>query len=111
MLLLDTNWSHIWMVTLLGFGIVFLLLVVLIYILKLFGWIMQQPNKQQPAEPLEKPSTPTTTSTNNDQDIAAIALTLHLYYNNGLHDRPAPKLTFAKPQKTDWNNKLLMFNQ
>ena len=37
----NINWGHVWMVTILGFLMVVALLVVLIYILKLFGWIMQ----------------------------------------------------------------------
>ena len=41
MTLLATNWPHVWFVTLLGFALVLVLLVVLIYVLKLFGRIMQ----------------------------------------------------------------------
>ena len=88
MTLLATNWPHVWFVTLLGFGLVFVLLVVLIYVLKLFGRIMQ------PRVKTEKP-----------QEV------LHLYYN-GVHDEEPTHITIKKIERkySPWNAKIMGMN-
>jgi sodium pump decarboxylase gamma subunit len=97
MILLDIT-ADTWLVTGLGFGIVLILLFCFIYIMKLLGWIMQPKEKKQEAvaEPAAKP-----VAANNDNDLVAVAYTLHLYYNS-LHDAESPRLT-VKNHTTAWH--------
>jgi len=117
------------MVTLLGFAIVLILLVVLIYVLKLFGWVMQKNNapKSEKAapkamvKPVIKPAKsaePTDEGTMaaiamalaaaQSDDEAAIAMALHLYYNNA-HDIQTTRLTMTGRQSA-WNAKSFGMN-
>ena len=117
MIFLVANWSHVWMVTLLGFGLVFLLLVVLIYVLKLFGFIMRPRIKvAKPADIPESVGAPRTekseTITLTGEATAAIAMALHLYYN-GIHDDEGPThVTIKKVERkySPWNSKLYGIN-
>lgn len=84
-----------WIVTGLGFGIVLMLLFCLVFILQFFGWIMQ------------KLTAPKESKTNTD-DIAAIAMALHLAHASK-HDEPTAMITFDK-RDTAWNPKSEGFN-
>lgn len=90
--------SQTWFITGLGFGIVVALLFVFVYVMKLMGWIMQ-PRKAK-AEPTTVPQQVTGKADDNDE--AAIAYALHLYYNS-LHDPIETHLTI-KHHATAWHN-------
>ena len=98
-MILAVNWGHVLMVTLLGFLLVFLLLVVLIYILKLFGYLMQPRVTVQPSHAphhtVAEKHDDKDTATLTGNATAAIALALHLYYN-GIHDEEPTKVTINK---------------
>ena len=116
MTLLATNWPHVWFVTLLGFALVLVLLVVLIYVLKLFGRIMQPRVKtEKPQEvhasvgaPRKEPDEHITLT---GQATAAIAMALHLYYN-GVHDEEPTHITIKKIERkySPWNAKIMGMN-
>lgn len=113
--LLLVNWGHVWMVTGLGFLLVFVLLVVLIFILKGFGAIMQKaiaapaPKaaqvKQQPL-PQKKEDNEMAINSNV---TAAIAMALHLSYFGGEHDEEPTRITII-PHHTTWNDKMYGMN-
>ncbi len=116
MTLLAANWGHIWMVTLLGFGLVFVLLVVLIYVLKLFGAIMHPRVKvENPQEVHKSVGTPRKETSEKivltGEATAAIAMALHLYYN-GIHDEEPTKVTIKEVERkySPWNSKLYGMN-
>lgn len=116
MTLLAANWSHIWMVTLLGLSSVFLLLVVLIYVLKLFGFLMRPRVKvEKPTEVHEAVGSPRTENSSKitltGEATAAIAMALHLYYN-GVHDEEPTQVTIKKIDRrySPWNSKLYGMN-
>ena len=89
--------SDTWIVTGLGFGIVLVLLFCLVFILMLFGWIMQ------------KATAPKAAKENTDTDvIAAIGMALHLA-KSAKHDEPTSMITFDK-RDTAWNPKSEGFN-
>ena len=116
-----------WIVTGLGFGIVLVLLVCLIYILKLFGAVMQKTVKPAEKKADKAPAAPKATKVSpvptdegtmaaiamalseaSDDDKVAIAMALHLYYNHA-HDFVDTQLTMtAKP--TAWNSKMFGMN-
>ena len=113
--LLIVNWGHVWMVTGLGFALVFLLLVVLIFILKGFGALMQikpatksvpAPQKGQNPLPQQKEEKDMAINSNI---TAAIAMALHLSYFGGMHDEEPTRITVT-PRPTQWNNKMYGMN-
>lgn len=120
--------AETWIVTGLGFGIVLGLLVVLIYILKIFGVVMQgiatprtkKAEKVAPQKKAEVKISPVPTdegtmaaiamalSEASDDDKVAVAMALHLYFNHA-HDLHQTTLTMtAKP--TAWNSKAFGMN-
>ncbi|MCM1034089.1 MAG: OadG family protein [Paludibacter sp.] len=122
MLILATNWGHVTMITILGFLMVFLLLVVLIFILKLFGFIMQprvKVSKSTPVKDAKIVKQNVGTADNDDwhevnlpaNATAAIAMALHLYYND-MHDQESTKITIKKVDRrySPWNSKLYGMN-
>ena len=92
-----------WIVTGLGFGIVLALLFCLVFILMLFGWIMQRMEKGQKREAKDD-----ATKTSETDVIAAIAMALHLS-KASKHDAPTAMITFDK-RDTAWNPKSEGFN-
>jgi len=113
--MLVTNWSHIWMVTLLGFCMVIILLVVLIYFLKLFGVIMKpgaRPAKAVVTPQLPQAQSGTAAAAQDDQGtMAAVAMALHLYYHS-VHDQEPTRITLKKSERrySPWNSKLYGMN-
>ena len=119
--------AETWIVTGLGFGIVLVLLFCLVYILRLFGWIMQKatapraPKEVKPAAPkvTSAPSAePTDEGTKaaiamslaqaGDEDIAAVAFALYLAQNR-THDIPTAMISL-KQHETAWNTKSVGMN-
>ena len=121
--------SDTWIITGLGFGIVLLLLFFLVYVLRLFGFIMQkataprEPKAEKPAEEKKTPSVKVSTSNPSedekaaiamaiaqagDEDIAAIAYALYLAQNNR-HDIPTAMISLRK-HETAWNEKSIGMN-
>ena len=115
--------SDTWVVTGLGFGIVLALLFCLVYILKLFGLIMQKaaepkapkaPKEAQPA-PVAEPTDEGTKAAiamslaqAGDEDIAAIAYALYLARDIH-HDIPTAMISLHK-HETAWNEKSIGMN-
>jgi Na+-transporting methylmalonyl-CoA/oxaloacetate decarboxylase gamma subunit len=92
-----------WLVTCLGFCIVLLLLFVFIYVMKALGWIMQ-PRKQSDVvrQNNDMPAVATTVgSAQQEDEKAAVAYALHLYYNS-LHDMDSPRIT-VRNHTTAWH--------
>ena len=121
--------SDTWIITGLGFGIVLLLLFFLVYVLRLFGFIMQKataPREPKPEKPTEEKKTPSVkVSASNpsedekaaiamaiaqagDEDIAAIAYALFLAQNKK-HDIPTAMISLHK-HETAWNEKSIGMN-
>ena len=92
-----------WIVTGLGFGIVLVLLFCLVFILMLFGWIMQKM-----AAPKAAPQAPKATDKTESDVMAAIAMALYLS-DASKHDTPTSMITFDK-RDTAWNPKSEGFN-
>ncbi len=110
---LVVDWGHTWLVTGVGFGMVFVLLVFLILILKLFGSIMESgkaPKKAEaPKTAAVAAAAPKTVS--EDDDLAAVAMALHLYFN-GVHDEEPTEITIRNIERrySPWNDKAYGMN-
>ena len=117
MTLLAINWNNIILVTLVGFGIVFVVLVLLIAIITLFGKVM--------APRAKVTKTTTTTGANNATvkvekteeghipalDSAAIAAALHMYFDE-VHDEESLVVTIKTVERrySPWNSKIYGLN-
>ena len=104
--MLAINWGNTLIITGVGFALVFVVLVLLIYIVKLFGVIFtQKPKAQAPvAAPVAAPA-----AENEDMDMAALAYVLHTFYNQ--HDEESDVLTIRHDNVvyTPWNQKSITF--
>jgi Na+-transporting methylmalonyl-CoA/oxaloacetate decarboxylase gamma subunit len=116
--LVDWSWGDTWVVTGLGFGIVVVLLICLVFILQAFGWTMQRMTAPKAPKAPEAPKqTPKTESTqkaaqkaqtapsepekaaiamaiaaSDSDEIAAVAYALHLAHNSR-HDLPTAMIS------------------
>ena len=111
---LAINWSHVWMVTGLGFCMVIALLVVLIFILKLLGAVVSSavkaPKAAQPKAIAQAPTAQAApAAASADDDLAAIAMALHLYFN-GVHDVEPTEIHIKRVERSGWNSKLYGMN-
>ena len=105
MTFLAVNWSNALLITGVGFGLVFLVLVLLIFIVKSFGVIFAQKPKAQAAAV----AAPAATEATDEMDMAAIAYVLHTFYNQ--HDEESDVLTIRHDDVaySPWNQKSITF--
>lgn len=105
MTFLAVNWGNALLITGVGFGLVFTVLVLLIFIVKLFGVIFVQKPKAQPA--VAAAAAPAESS--DETDMAAIAYVLHTFYNQ--HDEESDVLTIRHDDVaySPWNQKSITF--
>ena len=117
MTLLAINWNNIILVTLVGFGLVFVVLFLLVGIIHLFGKVMAPKAKVK--------KTTTTTGANNATvkvektteehipalDSAAIAAALHMYFDE-VHDEESLVVTIKTVERrySPWNSKIYGLN-
>lgn len=132
--LVDWSWGDTWVVTGLGFGIVVVLLICLVFILQAFGWTMQRMTAPKAPKAPEAPKqTPKTESTqkaaqkaqaapsepekaaiamaiaaSDSDEIAAVAYALHLAHNSR-HDLPTAMISLHQ-HETAWNTKSVGMN-
>ena len=104
MTMLAINWGNALMITGFGFAVVFSVLVLLIFIVKLFGVIFVQKPKAQPVVAAAQPAAEA-----GEEDMVAIAYALHLFYN--MHDEESDVLTIRHEDATysPWNQKSITF--
>jgi Na+-transporting methylmalonyl-CoA/oxaloacetate decarboxylase gamma subunit len=132
--LVDWSWGDTWVVTGLGFGIVVVLLICLVFILQAFGWTMQrmtapkapkapeapkqtpktessqkaaQKAQAAPSEP-EKAAIAMALAASDSDEIAAVAYALHLAHNSR-HDLPTAMISLHQ-HETAWNTKSVGMN-
>ena len=99
--------SDTWIVTGLGFGIVLALLFCLVFIMMLFGYLMQKVTKPaaSSAQPkAQKPMAPKT----DEAEIAAVAYALYL--NEQTKSDPNISMITLNKRETAWNPKSNGFN-
>ena len=82
------NWGNAGLMALVSIGLVFTMLVLLIFILKLFGVIFKERKSAAPA--------PAAVSSDgiSDEEVAAIAMAVNLFFNR--HDEESDVLTFRQ---------------
>jgi sodium pump decarboxylase gamma subunit len=99
------NWGNTWLVTGVGFAMVFCVLVLLIFIVKLFGVIFTHKPKAQPAAA----AAAAPAAEVGEEDMVAIAYALHTFYN--MHDEESDVLTIRHDDVpySPWNQKSITF--
>ena len=137
--LVDWSWGDTWVVTGLGFGIVVVLLICLVFILQAFGWTMQRalaPKKEKTQSTQNIQNTQNTPSTQqaapkaepapaapSEPEKAAIAMAIAasdsdeiaaIAYalhlaHNSRHDLPTAMISLH-PHETAWNTKSVGMN-
>ena len=89
MLLAATNWGNAGLMALVSIMLVFTVLVLLIFVLKLFGVIFSEKVKKNAAVPVS-----TSSDEISDEEVAAIAVAVNLFFNR--HDEESDVLTFRQ---------------
>ncbi len=89
MILAATNWANAGLIALVSICLVFTVLVLLIFILKLFGVIFKERKSAAPAVPVAASSDGI-----SDEEVAAIAMAVNLFFNR--HDEESDVLTFRQ---------------
>ena len=89
MILAATNWANAGLIALVSICLVFTMLVLLIFILKLFGVIFRERKKAAVAAPVAASSDGI-----SDEEVAAIAMAVNLFFNR--HDEESDVLTFRQ---------------
>ena len=88
MMILTTNWGNAGTMALTSILLVFVVLVLLICVLKLFGVIFSQKNTATAA------SAAVSSDGITDEEVAAIAVAVNLFFNR--HDEESDVLTFRQ---------------
>ena len=108
------GWSEIGWITLIGFSLVFLLLVVLIYVLKVFGYVAtrKKVEKKKPAAATAAPAKEQEEEMISEAKVAAIAIALNLY-RGAMHDQESEVITIQaiKRAYSPWNSKIHSLTQ
>ncbi len=107
--LVEVNWTNVWMETGIGFGIVFVVLTLIIFILSLFNVFANGKNNKAVSAPTVQ--TPAATATAapvasaSDEDKAAVATALYLFYQN-VHDVESGVITIRHNENSTWHQVL-----
>lgn len=102
------NWTNALIVTLLGFALVFCLLVLLVFVLKLFGVVMHRKGEcVHKEEALTGMTTSKISGAPTGAEIAAIATAIRMFYDEECSE--VGELTFES-HPTAWNSKVFGLN-
>ena len=118
MILLAINWTNALSITLLGFGIVFVVLCLLILLLVIFGKVMTPKVRIPKAVRTPKDAKVEISDDTEFHKVqlpanasAAIAMALHLYYSD-VHDQDSHVITIKKVERrySPWSAKIYGIN-
>lgn len=100
-----TNWPTVWLMTGMGIGIVFCILIILVLILQFMGDINARTIGSKKAQAAADGCPCGCGDTEaSEADLAAVATAVHLYQND-LHDYESGVLTWH-PTETAWHSEL-----
>ena len=109
-LLADVVWADALARTGMGFGVVFSVLLILVFVLVAFGLFSRISGKKQaqapqPAPLKAAPQAVAPAATASDADKAAIATALYLYFQN-VHDEESNVITIQHNANSAWHREL-----
>ena len=104
--LANAGWSEMLLMALIGFLLVFTVLVLLIFVMKGMGWIFTRDRK--PKAVAATSSEPALDHAISDQEIAAAIITALKLYKSNLHDQESEMLTINRITRaySPWNSKI-----
>lgn len=112
--LLSINWGNALIVTLVGFGLVIVLLIVLVWVLMLFGWFFTHFGKTAKTSEVVSPSGQMSNVSSqllSDEELAAVAVALNTTFF-AVHDIEDLTLTINHDgQSGDWTSKYTVLTQ
>ena len=102
----NVGWSEMLLMALVGFLLVFVVLVLLIYIMRMMGWFFTRDRKPKAATAAT--SEPALDHAISDQEIAAAIITALKLYKSALHDQESEMLTISRITRaySPWNSKI-----
>ena len=115
MVQLAVNWTNAGVITGIGFGLVVLLLILLVFVLMIFGAIMvsvNAPKKEKNLKPVAVVPTPDATEEPVEitgEELAAIAMAIQLSKESA-HDVESKVLTIVSNPNSAWASKTFGIN-
>ncbi len=113
----DWGWSEILWVTLIGFSLVFVLLILLIFALNVFGMVATARKKEKKKVTATAPAANAQAEEDDEHmvseaKVAAIAIALNLY-RGAMHDQESEVITIQtiKRAYSPWNSKIHSLTQ
>ncbi|MBO5234145.1 MAG: OadG family protein [Alistipes sp.] len=100
------GWSDMLLAALVGFLIVFAVLVLLIFVMKAMGWVFTREHKAKVAASAH--TAHAHDHAISDQELAAAIITALKLYKSDLHDRESETLTINRITRaySPWNSKI-----
>lgn len=101
----NVGWPEMLLMALIGFVLVFVVLVLLIYIMKGMGWFFTRDRKPKVAAGASEPAHEHAIS---DQELAAAIITALKLYKSALHDQESEMITISRITRaySPWNSKI-----
>lgn len=107
---LEVNWTAVWQMTGVGLGVVFTILILLVFVLQGFSALASKLNaapkpaaSKSPVAVAAPAAQPTVAAPADDE--AAIATALYLYFQD-VHDEESYKLTIKHADHPAWHSEL-----
>ncbi len=110
-MILSINWSNIFIIIFIGFGLVFVVLILLVYILEVFGYIARRTegNKENSKKDTKTNAGEVNKGGLSNEESAAIAMALSLFYAD-VHDEESYLITIQDNNNSSWNSKIFGLN-
>ncbi len=106
MIILATKWSTAWLMTGMGIGAVFFILILLVLILQIFSMVFAEDKKPKRFTKKAAPVGDFKEQVEGyEEDMAAVATAVYLYLNSA-HDEESGVLTIQQDQHSLWHAEL-----
>ena len=102
-----SGWTNMLLMAGIGFGVVFAVLVLLIFVMRFMGWFFTRDRKPKSAATVAT-TEPALDHAISDQEIAAAIITALKLYKSALHDQESEMLTISRITRaySPWNSKI-----
>ena len=102
----NVDWSEMLLMALIGFLLVFAVLVLLIFVMRAMGWFFTRDRKPKAAAATS--SEPALDHAISDQELAAAIITALKLYKSNLHDQESEMITISRITRaySPWNSKI-----
>ena len=102
----NLGWSEMLLMALFGFLMVFIVLVLLIFVMRLMGWFFTRDRKSKAASKVA--TEPALDHAISDQELAAAIITALKLYKSALHDQESEMITISRITRaySPWNSKI-----